>query len=104
MPVSSAALERLGAIPNVTLLLDAPLCAHTRFKIGGPAAVLCDAPDAKAFVDTLKTVQELSLPRMVIGRGTNLMVSDHRFEGAVLRYTAARIARLAGMALRVESG
>lgn len=103
MPVSSAALERLGAIPNVMLLVDTPLAAHTRFRIGGPAAVLCDAPDTGAFTEALKTVQELALPRIIIGGGTNLIVSDKGFDGVVLRYTGSRIARK-GMILNVEAG
>ncbi len=103
MPVSPAALERLGAIPNLMLLVNVPLSAHTRFRIGGPAAVLCDAPDTGAFTESLKTVQQLCLPRIVIGGGTNLIVSDHGFDGAVLRYTGSRVARN-GMTLRIESG
>src|SRR5204863_3523384 len=51
----------------------------------------------------LKAVQELSLSRIVIGGGTNLIVSDNGFDGVVLRYTGSRVAR-DGMALRVESG
>ncbi len=103
MPVSSAALERLAAIPNLTVLANTQLSAHTRFRIGGPAAVLCDASDSASFTEALRTVQTLALPRIVIGGGTNLIVSDLGFDGVVLRYTGARVARN-GMVLRVEAG
>ncbi len=99
----SAAVSRLAAIPNVTILRDTPLAAHTRFRIGGPAAVLCGAPDTGAFIESLRTVETFALPRVVIGGGTNLVVSDCGFDGVVLRYTGSRIARY-GAVLRVESG
>jgi UDP-N-acetylmuramate dehydrogenase len=103
MPVLAAAMKRLAAIPNLTVLTKALLAEYTRFRIGGPAAVLCDTPDAVAFVTALRVAQELALPRIVIGGGTNLVVSDSGFDGIVLRYRGSRIQRN-GCLLRVESG
>jgi UDP-N-acetylmuramate dehydrogenase len=103
MPVTSAAIERLAAIPNLTVLVDAPLSRHTRFRIGGPAAVLCDVPDTGAFNHALRTARDLALPPVVIGGGTNLIVSDAGFDGVVLRYAGSRVAR-DGMLLRIEAG
>ena len=103
MPVTAAALERLAAIPNLTVLANAPLSGHTRFRIGGPAGALCDAPDTGAFGEALRTVERLALPRIVVGGGTNLIVSDRGFDGVVLRYTGSHLARN-GLTLRVEAG
>jgi len=105
MPVSvfSVAADRLAAIPNMTVLVQAPLSGYTRFRIGGPAAVLCDTSDVEAFQSALQLAKSLGLPRMVIGGGTNLVVSDTGFEGIVLRFTGANILHY-GKALRVESG
>jgi UDP-N-acetylmuramate dehydrogenase len=103
MPVTAAAIERLAAIPNLAVLVDTPLSRHTRFRIGGPAAVLCDAPDTGAFMQALRTARDLALPPVVIGGGTNLIVSDAGFGGVVLRYTGSLLAR-DGMVLRIEAG
>jgi UDP-N-acetylmuramate dehydrogenase len=103
MPVTSAVIERLAAIPNLTVLVDTPLSGHTRFRIGGRAAILCDAPDTGAFTHALRTVKNLALPPVIIGGGTNLIVSDGGVDGVVLRYTGSRIAR-DGVVLRVEGG
>lgn len=103
MSVLSAAAGRLAAIPNLTVLVDSPLSAFTRFGIGGPAAVICDTADERAFIHALKTVNSFALPRIVIGGGTNLVVSDTGFEGVVLRYTGAAITR-DGLTLKVQSG
>lgn len=103
MPVPSAAVNRLAAIPKLETIVNASLGVYTRFQIGGPAAVLCDTSDADAFVEALHTVQALAVPRIVIGGGTNLIVSDAGFDGAVLRYTGSRIVQ-DGTLLRIESG
>ena len=85
MPLSSAVVKRVAAIPHVKVIADASLAAYTRFQIGGPAALLCDTSDAEALIKALHTVQMLGLPRIIIGGGTNLVVSDAGFDGAVLR-------------------
>jgi UDP-N-acetylmuramate dehydrogenase len=96
-------MSRLSAIRNLKTLTKAPLAEYTRFQIGGPAAVLCDTSDPEAFVAALQIVHDLAVPRIVIGGGTNLVVSDAGFDGVVLRYTGSRITR-DGSLLRVESG
>jgi len=80
-----------------------PLAGYTRFGIGGPAAIFCDAGDEAACVEALGAMEGTALPRMVIGGGTNLIVSDAGFNGIVLRYTGARLQR-AEVTLRVEAG
>ena len=101
--VSLAALSRLAAISNSAVLRDAPLSQYTRFGIGGPASVLFDTAHPEAFIDALHVVRSMALPRIVIGGGTNLVVSDAGFEGVVLRYKGRRIVR-DGEVLRVDAG
>jgi UDP-N-acetylmuramate dehydrogenase len=91
--------DRLAAIPNLGVLIEEPLSRHTRFGIGGPASLLCDASTEAACIEALGI---LNAP-MIMGGGTNLVVSDAGFRGVVLRYTGARIERN-GTRLRVESG
>lgn len=98
-----AAFNRLAGIPEAKVSEDAPLAAYTRFGIGGPAALLCDTASEAAFVAALRVVEDSALPRMVIGGGTNLIVSDAGFDGIVLRYTGSEIAR-DGSLLRIEAG
>lgn len=82
---------------------NALLAAYTRFGIGGPAALLCDTSSEAAFLAALRLVENSALPRLVIGGGTNLIVSDAGFDGVVLRYTGAQIARN-GSLLDVQAG
>lgn len=99
----SAAVNRLTPIANLQVVSDAALAAHTRFQIGGPAALLCNTSHPDALVEALRVVETLAIPRIVIGGGTNLVVSDAGFDGVVLRYTGSRITQN-GALLRAESG
>ncbi|MBV9678780.1 MAG: UDP-N-acetylmuramate dehydrogenase [Acidobacteriaceae bacterium] len=104
MPVLSAkATERLRAIPNLTILFHEPLAPYTRFALGGPAAVFCDTHNAGAFAEALHLVNTLTLPHLVIGGGTNLVVSDDGYEGIVLRFRGKRMIEN-GTVLCVEAG
>jgi UDP-N-acetylmuramate dehydrogenase len=98
-----AAVKHLAAIPQLTLIEDTPLARYTRFAIGGPVALLGDTNREDSFTQALEIVKRLALPRVVIGGGTNLIVSDAGFDGVALRYSGSRIDR-EGMLLRVEAG
>lgn len=79
------------------------LSNYTRFAIGGPATLLFDAGDEAAFVEGLQAVAEFDAAHIVIGGGTNLVVSDAGFKGIVLRYTGSAIREDKSL-LRVVSG
>lgn len=103
MAALPANIEPLAAIPNLSLIPDALLAQFTRFGIGGPARFFCDTSDADAFTQALRLVRSAGLPHVVIGGGTNLIVSDEGFDGVVLRFTGSRIER-EGALLHVEAG
>jgi UDP-N-acetylmuramate dehydrogenase len=67
---------RLAAIPDVTVKRDAPLSAYTRFGIGGPADVYVETGNPESFVEALRMARESGIETIVIGGGTNLIVSD----------------------------
>lgn len=63
---------------------DEPMSRHTSFRIGGPADlfVVCDTlSDLTIATDVLS---EEGVPWVVLGKGTNLLVSDDGYGGAVL--------------------
>jgi UDP-N-acetylmuramate dehydrogenase len=103
MSLFPEALDKLTAIPNARVLQNAPLASYTRFMIGGPAAILFDTSDEAAFVEALRVVAKIEVPSIVIGGGTNLVVSDAGFRGVVLRYSGAAIQQTDSL-LEVEAG
>jgi UDP-N-acetylmuramate dehydrogenase len=62
---------------------DASLAPFTTFRVGGPARILVEAET----VDDLRAIGELrgDLPLAIVGRGSNLLVSDDGFRGIALR-------------------
>jgi len=91
MLLAPETLDRLAAIPRVTVEPHALLSQYTRFGIGGPADALIEADDEQSFIAALDTVQDSRAPFVVIGGGTNLVVSDAGFRGFVLRFTGREI-------------
>ena len=77
-------LDRLGS----AVLRDTSLAPMCTYKVGGAAAGYVDVVD----VGTLETVRAAlvgidrsSIPILLVGRGSNLLVSDSGFAGLVLR-------------------
>lgn len=103
MPSSAEARECLAQLDGVRIEYDAPLNRYARFGVGGPADVLLDAASEEAFARALEAVRGLGVPWTVIGGGTNLIVADEGYRGAVLRYTADSIIAEATR-VRAEAG
>jgi UDP-N-acetylmuramate dehydrogenase len=78
--------SRLAGIPNLTVSAGTPLARYTRFGIGGPADLYAETGSVEAFIAAMEAAREVGIPTMVIGGGTNLIVSDVGFRGLVLRY------------------
>lgn len=84
-------LSRLRAIPGLQVFENAALAACTRFGIGGAARLLLDASTEPALAEAMKVLREAGAPHTVIGGGSNLIVNDDGFPGAVVRYTNASV-------------
>ena len=80
-PDLCAALEKQGC----RVALQAPMAPYTTFRIGGPADAVITAPSAQALAEALRLCREHELPVTLIGKGSNLLVSDDGIEGAVVR-------------------
>lgn len=61
-----------------------PMCRHTTFKIGGNADVFITVSDEHQLKTVLASAKQSNVPCFVLGRGSNLLVSDSGIEGAVI--------------------
>jgi len=96
-------LARLSEISNLTVLRNAPLSAYTRFAIGGPADVYAETESVDAFVQALAVARASGHEYMVMGGGTNLIVSDTGFRGIMLRFTG-RLIQSSGDTVACDAG
>lgn len=58
---------------------------HTTFRIGGPADVLVTPPDEKSLKEAICLCQSENVPFLIIGNGSNLLVSDEGIRGVVFQ-------------------
>jgi UDP-N-acetylmuramate dehydrogenase len=73
--------ERLGT----RLRVGFPIAPLTTFRIGGPAALFVEAEDDDALEAVGRAVAATGIPVAVIGKGSNMLVSDEGFPGIVVR-------------------
>lgn len=58
---------------------------HTTFEIGGPCDVMIIPENKEQVLNTLKTIKEHGFSYMVIGNGSNLLVSDKGLRMAIIK-------------------
>lgn len=65
--------------------LNYPLSKLTTLCIGGPAKYFLEAQNQEDLIETIKIIQAENIPYLVIGEGSNLLVSDEGFPGIVIQ-------------------
>ena len=64
------------------VLADEPMSEHTTFKVGGPADLFVTPEDPDEVREVLLACDEAGVSRFVMGRGSDLLVSDDGYRGA----------------------
>lgn len=75
--------EVLGNL-GVAYHFDYPMSKCTSFRVGGPADLFCSTGDRYMIREILRVTRQMELPITIIGRGSNLIVSDKGVRGVVL--------------------
>ena len=82
----SKAIEMISrTVPEGRVLRDEPMCRHTSFRIGGPAAALVLVNDEAELSAVLGAVTSMEAEHMIIGNGSNLLVSDEGYPGIMIK-------------------
>jgi UDP-N-acetylmuramate dehydrogenase len=86
----------------------APLAPLTTLRLGGPARRVVDAPTAEAVVEAVRAADDAGEPLLLLGGGSNVVIADDGWPGAVVRVTstgrAARRRADGSVLLTVEAG
>ena len=69
---------------NITYVCNEPMAAHTTFKIGGAADILITVRSIDELQTAVNACKASDIPVMILGNGSNLLVSDNGIEGAVI--------------------
>ncbi len=61
------------------------LASYTTFKIGGPARFFCAVTSEEELIEAVKFAQTKKLSILVLGGGSNMLVSDAGYAGLVIK-------------------
>jgi UDP-N-acetylmuramate dehydrogenase len=64
--------------------LDEPMSKHTSYRIGGPAKMFVTCDSVHDLAVAVEAIKSDGLPCVVLGRGSNVLVSDEGYDGAVI--------------------
>ena len=63
---------------------DEPMALHTTFRVGGPADFFVCPENARTLREVMLFLEKSGEPWQLIGRGSNLLVSDAGYRGVIL--------------------
>ncbi len=63
---------------------DEMMCNHTSFKIGGKADYFVECHNFECLKVVIKAIRESNIPYFILGKGSNLLVSDKGIRGVVI--------------------
>ena len=77
--------ERLRALcPGAVIRTGVPLDKYTTLRVGGPADFFCEPESADELSRLLSAAEEMEMPVLLMGNGSNLLIRDGGFRGLVL--------------------
>lgn len=80
--ISSDAINSLKELGE--LALNEPMKKYTTFRTGGPADIYIRPNNINDLQKIVKIAKEISLPKTIIGGGSNLLISDRGIRGLVI--------------------
>jgi len=81
-------LGQIREIVSGRILLNEPLAKYTTFKIGGPADIYVEPMSIDELLNLLRYLDDRGIDFVVLGNGSNVLVSDEGFRGAVINLEA----------------
>lgn len=98
-------LRGLENILGGEVKIDEPMAKHTSFGIGGPVDFWLEPGDIDKMTGAIMYLKGRAIPFVIIGRGTNILVGDKGFRGAVICTNKLNgIERLEGEMVYADAG
>lgn len=97
-------LEEFCSQIGLAVKKDEPMSRHTSFKTGGNADLFITVNSKEKLACLLETAAALCVPIFILGKGSNLLVSDSGIEGAVISLSGMDKIEVSGNALVAGAG
>jgi UDP-N-acetylmuramate dehydrogenase len=91
MSINPACLADLREIFGPRMIENAPLSGHTAARIGGPADLLITARSVDELVQAAGKLWQLDVPFILLGGGSNVLVSDRGVRGVIILNRARQL-------------
>jgi UDP-N-acetylmuramate dehydrogenase len=92
--ISSISTEQMKALTDVfkgSILANEPLARWTSARVGGMADALLEVHSSKELAEAASWLWKYRYPFLVIGGGSNILVSDQGYRGVVLLNLAKQV-------------
>jgi UDP-N-acetylmuramate dehydrogenase len=90
----------LANLLGASVRFSEPMSRHTSFRVGGPAGAYAVPREESRLIRLLTGLWERGIPVLVVGDGTNLLVSDRGIAGVVVALSDG----MAGVCLETDNG
>lgn len=67
------------------ILVDTPMKEHSSMRVGGAAKILVLPSSMEEIIQMKKALIRYAVPHVIIGNGTNLIVSDNGYPGVIIK-------------------
>ncbi len=92
-------------LPKELIKLSEPMSRHTSFEIGGPADIFLSPATEEELVKLLKLIDKYKVNYYILGKGSNLLVSDKGYRGIIISMdNIDKSCRVEGLELFVSAG
>jgi UDP-N-acetylmuramate dehydrogenase len=75
----------------VQIARDVPLARYTTLRVGGPAWGFAEASSQRELLEVVDIARSADRPLLVLGGGSNVLISDDGYRGLVVRFADRRI-------------
>jgi UDP-N-acetylmuramate dehydrogenase len=96
-------IDQLRKQLGPTVLEQESLAAHVTFQLGGPAKYFYPAHSADELYRALVAAEQLVIPYLVLGIGSNVIIADTGFDGLVIQVQGGTIT-VDGTSVVAEAG
>ena len=73
------------SVEGITIEEDVPMSEHTSFRAGGNADIFVKVESEEDLCRVLKILSGEEYPHMILGNGTNILVRDGGYRGAIVK-------------------
>lgn len=85
MSIENAYSNLIKCIPKEKIIKNEIMSKHTSFKVGGPVDLFITVETIEQLKDTIKILKHQNIEYKVIGNGSNLLVKDEGYRGAIIK-------------------